>query len=249
MPRSKQSEYVKKEPTLKKQTSKQTSKLAHKISPSVSTAAASAESSANGAKQRSKSVDIRLRSFFCASNQAESYSAAKSSSSKKSLLSPSPPKQTQDDSHLLTTTNKSKLAAAAAANAENRSSCLVTCTTNNLNSNNNANTKNVLRSSQMAHKSFDSLTLFQTEGHYGQLSEYKTNAERTPQLQTAVIDFKQLEKKNEKERARLSEIMAKLEIDLAQAKKDLLEDDLIKSPVGSNDFIKPNYQKAKVLFF
>lgn len=56
------------------------------------------------------------------------------------------------------------------------------------------------------------------------------------------LDFKELEKKNQKEKQRLSEIMQKLELDLELAKKDLLEDDIEKTL----DLYKLRNRKSKV---
>lgn len=58
------------------------------------------------------------------------------------------------------------------------------------------------------------------------------------------LDFKELEKKNQKEKQRLSEIMQKLELDLELAKKDLIEDDIEKTL----DLYKIRNRKSKVKY-
>lgn len=95
------------------------------------------------------------------------------------------------------------------------------CSNNHLNSN---------------RKSYDCLTKSETEKQTNEKKLYKR------QLISTQLDFKELGKKNERERQRLSEMMSKLELELALAKKDLLDDDIAKSLEQH----KSIYEKSKV---
>ena len=160
-------------------------------------------------KQRSKSVDVRLRSLFCATSH--------SIDAKKNKPTSPPPilqkSSTQDDSRIIGGKNQ-------------RTSCLLRFT-NPLKAN-----------SPTTRKSYDSLA-------WTQNNDVKQPAVKTTTSNT--VDFKQLEKKHERERELLAEIMAKLELDLAQAKKELNEeDDLFRCSLLLSDGLKHKYLKAQV---
>lgn len=174
---------------------------------------------AAAAKHRSKSVDIRLRSFFCATSSVDPTSklaaAAKKGGSPPTLTpkaATTTKPSTQDDSKVhASVPNK--------ATTSSRTSCLMRLSK---------------MSNPLTRKSYDSLTW-----------------SSLPKSGVAP-DFKQLERKNELERQRLSEIMAKLEVDLAQARQELLlDDDFVRlttsttsTTTTTSDFLRPKYQKA-----